>query len=178
MPRLFVAIDLPEELKSAVAAFAHELPSAKWVSPEQLHLTLRFIGETDQLTFSAIKENLSRISFPCFTLSVCGVGHFPPGRRPRVIWLGLDPCTALSDLARQVETAVVEATLPPEDRPFSPHITLARMKECVPTAVERFEKANAGFTFPPFQVKEFILYSSLLTRSGAIHTKEAIFPCI
>lgn len=178
MPRLFVAIDLPEQLKSAVAGFAHEVPSAKWVHTDQLHLTLRFIGEVDDATFSLIKKNLSRISFPCFTLSVCGVGHFPPGRRPRVIWLGLDPCTGLSQLQLEVERAVVELGILPEERPFSPHITLARLKEPVPTAVERFEKAHQDFTSPPFQVKEFILYSSQLTRAGAIHTKEAIYPCV
>lgn len=177
MTRLFVAVDLPAQVKTALAELAHELPSARWVGTEELHLTLRFIGEVDQETFFAIRSALSQVSFGAFPLTLCGVGHFPPGRRARVVWVGLDPCAGLSQLQQDVELALIGAGIAPDERPFSPHITLARLKESVPGAVERFEKLYAGFACPSFQVGEFILYSSLLTRSGAIHTKEAVYRC-
>lgn len=176
MTRLFVAIDLPEEVKRTLAGLARDLPSARWVGAEELHLTLRFIGEVDQSTFAAIRSALFAVRFTPFPLTLCGVGHFPPGRRaPRVVWVGMDPCAALLQLQQEVELALIEAGIPPDERRFSPHITLARLREGVPVAVERFEKLHAGFACPSFPVEEFILYSSLLTRSGAIHTKEAVY---
>jgi len=178
MTRLFVAIDLPEQVKSALAGFAHDLPAARWVGAEELHLTLRFIGEVDDPTFAAIRNALAAVRFSAFPLTLCDVGHFPPGRRaPRVIWVGMNPCAGLAQLQRDVELALIDAGIPPDERRFSPHITLARLKEGVPSSVERFEKLHAGFACPAFEVDEFILYSSLLTRSGAIHTKEAVYRC-
>lgn len=177
MPRLFVAIDLPEQIKASLAGFARELPAARWVGPEELHLTLRFIGEVDQETFSAIKVALSGISFAAFPITLRGVGHFPPGRRPRVLWIGTDPCDRLIALQQELELALIGAGIPPDERRFSPHITIARLKETPPAAVNHFEMQHGGLSCPPFVVSEFILYSSILTQKGAVHTKEAVHLC-
>lgn len=177
MTRLFVAIDLPEQIKRTLARFSSEIPSARWVGSEELHLTMRFIGEVDQETFSSIKTVLAGVKFPAFPLSICGVGHFPPGRHPRVLWVGLGPCDPLIQLQQEIEIALLDAGITADERPFSPHITLARFKESVPAAVERFEKAHLEFACPSFEVNHFILYSSVLTPRGAIHTKEAVYRC-
>ncbi|HBG08189.1 MAG: 2'-5' RNA ligase [Geobacteraceae bacterium GWC2_58_44] len=177
MPRLFVAIDLPGHVKAALSGFAAELPVARWVGAEELHLTLRFIGEVDQESCSAIKSALSAISFSAFPLTLCGVGHFPPGRHPRVLWVGMEPCEGLMQLQQDVELALMEVGIAVDERPFSPHITLARLKETVPVAVTAFENRHAEFACPSFEVGELILYSSILTRQGAIHTREAIYRC-
>lgn len=177
MPRLFVAIDLPEEVKSLLSGFNRELPIARWVGTDELHLTLRFLGEVGEDTFSAIRSALSKVSFASFPLTLCGVGHFPPRRHPRVLWVGMEPCEPLLKLQQDVELALMDAGISPDDRPFSPHITLARLKETVPVAVAQFETKHRDLTCPTFEVGDFILYSSLLTPKGAIHTKEAIYRC-
>jgi RNA 2',3'-cyclic 3'-phosphodiesterase len=178
MPRLFVAIDLPEQVKARLIAFPPELPLATWVAVEQLHLTLRFIGEVDDGTVSLMKSSLAKIRFTPFPLTLCGVGHFPPGRHPRVLWVGMQPCDPLIRLQQEVELALIDTAIAPEERRFSPHITLARLKDTPPSAVERFETKHGELTSPTFQVNEFILYSSVLTRHGAIHTKEAVYPSL
>lgn len=177
LTRLFVAIDLPDTVKAPLDGLSRELPLASWVRLEQLHLTLRFIGEVSQQTLSGAKQALQRVRFACFPLTLCGVGHFPPRSHPRVLWVGMEGCEPLLALQREVELALIDAGIPPEERPFSPHITLARLKETAPSAVIQFEKVHAEIACPTFQVSEFILYSSLLTRQGAIHTKEAVYPC-
>jgi 2'-5' RNA ligase len=97
------------------------------------------------------------------------VGHFPPRRPPRVLWVGLDGGAPLLDLQRQVEAVVQAAGLPAEERPFSPHITLARFREAPAAPVLSFEERQRAFACPPFTVNDFHLYESTLTGSGAIH---------
>ena len=177
MPRLFVAIDLPGNLKADLAGLAFELPIARWVSQEELHLTLRFIGEVDEQSLSAIKSALSGIGFPAFPLSLCGVGHFPPGRRPRVLWVGINSSQELLQLQQEIELALIGSGIPADTRRFSPHITVARLRETLPAAVDRFETKHGTLSCPAFEVGEFILYSSILTRHGAIHSKEAVYLC-
>lgn len=176
MYRLFVAIDLPEEVKEAATAIAgRELPGARWVPRDQLHLTLRFIGEADEERFEAIKRALREVAGTPFSLSLAGVGHFPPGRRPRVLWVGMAESEPLLLLQKKVELALVGAAVEPEDRRFSPHITLARLKETPVERVFALEERHRGFAAGPFPVTEFYLYSSTLTREGAIHRREATY---
>ena len=175
MPRLFVAIDLPEPVKSPLSHMSGEIPGVKWVGAAEIHLTLRFIGEVDLRTCSRIKSALSGVSFVPFSLSLSGVGHFPPHGHPRVLWVGLEQRPELVLLQQRIEATLLQAGIPAEERPFSPHITLARLKETPAAVVARFEAAHRGLTFPPFEVNEFILYSSVLTPRGAIHNKEAVY---
>jgi RNA 2',3'-cyclic 3'-phosphodiesterase len=177
MPRLFIAIDMPDHVKQVLTELPRNIAGARWVGPEELHLTLRFIGEVDQLTFTAIRKALSNVRFSSFPLTLCRVGHFPPRRDPRVLWVGMENSEALDRLQQNVELALVDAAIAPDERPFSPHITLARFKETPASAVLRFETAHADLVCPSFEVTEFILYSSVLTPKGAIHTKEAVYGC-
>lgn len=177
MPRLFIAIDLPERVKFALSQLAGEVPGARWVGASEIHLTLRFIGEISPQVLSSIKSALTSVSFSPFMLSLSGVGHFPPHGHPRVLWVGLEKGPELVSLQKRIESAVQQAAIPPEERPFSPHITLARLKETPAAAVARFEAAHRGLAFVPFPVEEFILYSSILTPRGAIHKKEAVYRC-
>lgn len=177
MHRLFVAVDLPEEVKGAVSDLTRGQTWARWIAPEQLHLTLRFIGEVDSVIFSAVRDALSVVRFSSFRLALCGAGHFPPGRNARVIWVGLSPCPELIELQQDIELALSATGIEPEQRPFSPHITLARLRQGAPAAVQRFESEHDAFTSPPFPVDRFVLYSSTLTPQGAIHTSEAQYRC-
>jgi 2'-5' RNA ligase len=175
LPRLFVAIDLPEETKASLSQFSGAVPGARWVDPSEIHLTLRFIGDVDPQTVSKIEKALSVVQFASFPLRVAGVGHFPPRGLPRVLWVGVEPRPELMALQQRIESALQQAGVSPEERPFSPHITLARLKETPPAAVAAFESSHSGLAYPPFPSTEYVLYSSVLTPKGAIHRKEKIF---
>jgi RNA 2',3'-cyclic 3'-phosphodiesterase len=177
MPRLFIAIDIPQQIKDVLTQFARELPAARWVPADQIHLTLRFIGEVGPQTFDNIKSAISCVRFPEFTLTLRGSGHFPPGKHPRVLWIGLEPSSLLMKLQQDLELALMEAGLAPEERRFSPHITVARLKDSAPDAASSFEERHADLAFAPFPVRAAVLYSSVLTNRGAIHSKEALIYC-
>jgi 2'-5' RNA ligase len=176
MYRLFVAIDLPELVKEKVAGMiTGELTGARRVPLEQLHLTLRFIGDVAEEMFGTIKNSLSRIMATPITLTLKEVGHFPPGKHPRVLWVGVEESEPLRELQKKIELALISAGTETEKRGFSPHITIARLKETPPAKIALLEEGNRLFVAGPFPVEEFLLYSSTLTREGAIHKKEAVY---
>lgn len=177
MARLFIAIELPEEMKRTLSSFRIEVPGMRWVPPEQIHLTLRFLGDVLPQTCVEVKKALADVDFAPFPLTVTGVGHFPPHGHPRVLWVGLEESRPLLTLQRNIEAAVVAAGIVPEERGFSPHVTLARIKENASAAVALFEAKHRGLRFPPFTVNDFILFSSLLTRGGATHRQEESYRC-
>jgi RNA 2',3'-cyclic 3'-phosphodiesterase len=177
MPRLFIAIDIPGPIKEALTQFTRELPAARWVPADQIHLTLRFIGEAGPQAFAAIKGALAGIQFHPFQLGLHGAGHFPPGKHPRVLWVGVEANPELMELYQDLELALVDVGIPPEERPFSPHLTLARLKTSAPAAVGSFETRHGELAFAPFEVREVILYSSVLANDGAIHSREAVVAC-
>ena len=178
MHRLFVAIDLPEEIKAALCALRCPISGAKWVSEAQLHLTLRFIGDADDDLLHRITTGLSDIMAAPFSLAMMGVGCFPPKRDPKVLWVGIDKNEALFNLQNAVAKALLQSGLEPEIRPFSPHITIARLKETSAALLAPFLQQNNRFVTPFFPVTEFILYSSTLAPQGAIHRQEALFPLL
>lgn len=177
MHRLFTAIDLPEQVKERLAEICYGLPGARWVPPEQLHLTLRFIGEVDGATFRDIREGLATIDLPSFPLQLKGLGCFPPRKTPRVLWVGIDsPPAALLTLRNRIEKNLVRLGIEPEHRKFAPHITLARLKETPKNRLTNFLAGNGLFNAEPFTVKNFHLYTSSLSAKGAVHTLEASYP--
>ncbi len=177
--RLFVAIDLPEVQKGRVQTL-YPLPfhGAKALPLEQLHLTLRFIGEADEKAFASIRDGLQAIRFSPFPLQIRGTGVFPNTKRPRVLWLGLSTCDGLLKLQKNVEAALFRVGLSPEDRPFSPHLTLARFRYTKGGEVEDFLRGFGDFSTEPWEVREFHLYSSVLDPKGAIHTREQSYPSL
>jgi len=173
MIRLFVAIDLPDEIRLRLAALCAGVPGAKWVRAENLHLTLRFIGEVDEAMAADIDESLARIRAPGFALMVTDLGHFGSRGRARVLWAGIETSPALRHLHDKIEAALVRTGLEPEGRKFTPHITLARLKDARLPRISAFLAGNGPFRAGPFAVDRFRLYSSHLARDGAIHTVEA-----
>lgn len=172
MPRLFAAIDLPQETRSALAAVCHGVNGARWTKPDQLHLTLRFIGEADDAAMARLRAALAAIRCPPLTLRVGGVGTFPPPPAPpKILWAGVAPEVELLDLHQQVEHAVIGCGFQPERRGWQPHITLARMrtKGRRPTA-SGWLQSNAGLKVPAFEVPAFHLYQSELKPAGPTHT--------
>ncbi|MFC1837673.1 RNA 2',3'-cyclic phosphodiesterase [Thermodesulfobacteriota bacterium] len=175
MYRLFIAIDLPETIKKNLEAMFFGIPGARWAALDQLHLTVRFIGEVDGALYHDIKKGLEPVSIAPFDLQLKGVGHFPPRGAPRVIWVGLEKSEPLQLLRNKIDTALVKVGVEPEGRKFSPHITLARLKNTPLNKVTNFLAGNGLFRQDPFKVEDFMLYSSTLTRKGAIHSVERIY---
>ena len=176
MPRLFIAVDMPETVKNNLSLMAFGIPGAKWVAPEQLHLTVRFIGEVDGGLFRDIKEILGEIHFASFSLQLKGVGYFPPRGAPRILWVGLEKSEPLQLLRKKIDTALLRVRIEPEGRKFSPHITLARLKNSPVNKIANFLSGNGLFSQEPFQVEDFKLYSSVLSPKGAYHKVERIYP--
>ena len=170
--RLFVAVDLPEAIKEQLAIISCGLPGARWVKPEQLHLTLRFIGEVDGAAFLDIREALAEVHCESFRMQLKGVGFFPPRKKPRVVWVGIEKNEQLLRLRNRIESVLVQTGLEPEGRKFAPHITLARLKNTPASRVGRFLEQHSLFISPSFQINGFRLYSSVLNAEGAKHYVE------
>lgn len=171
--RLFVAVDLPEPARTALADLADpKLSQVSWTRPDQIHLTLRFIDNVAASEVNAILQSLKCVRVPPFQLSVELVETFPSGHAPRVIWVGVGSSDNwLFELARRVDEALLNCQIEPEPRPFHPHLTIGRVRRTGSAgAIRRFVHKHAEFRTAPFLVSSFALYQSELSRSGAIHT--------
>jgi 2'-5' RNA ligase len=177
MPRLFIALDLPEDVAEALDRLCEGLPGMRWADPGQFHLTLRFIGEVEQGTFYEIGEALAGVSHPPFELALKGLGQFPPRGAPHTLWVGVeDPGNSLPALRRRIERVLEEAGLPPERRKFTPHVTLGRFR--APPPEERLASylfRRNLFRTERFPVSSFHLYASQLRPEGSLYTLEAAY---
>ncbi len=176
MIRLFTAISLPDQIRSQLHGMGRSLPGARPVPEEQIHLTLRFIGEVEGSIFKDIRENLHSVQTPPFQTAIQGVGHFPPRGKPRVVWAGVQPAEPLISLKRKIDTCLISCGLAPDNRKFSPHVTLARLNNPPMQRLTSFLAGNAFLGFEEFAVNSFQLYSSKLSNKGAIHTLEEEYP--
>lgn len=175
MYRLFVAIDLPDSIKAELDMLEVGMPGINWVSEEQRHLTLRFIGEVDGEAFREIKAALREVEVEPFDLLLEGVGHFPPRGQPTVLWAGVEKNESLIRLRNKIENTIVQLGFEAEKRKFSPHITLARLRNAPLPAIGAFITRHAQFKTEPFDITEFQLFSSQLTSKGPIYTVEEVY---
>jgi 2'-5' RNA ligase len=174
--RLFVALALPDEVRARLAGMAHGVPKARWVAPENLHLSLRFIGEVDGAQAQDADAALAQLSAPAFTLTLTGVGQFGAGDKTRSLWVGVEDCAELTRLQGKIERALQRAGLAPEGRKFKAHVTLARFNGNPGGKLHDYLAGLALFRSQPFAVREFILFSSFLSHTGAIYRPEATYP--
>ena len=176
MTRLFVAIDLPDEAKDLLEPLCHGVPGARWMRDRQFHLTLRFLGEVEGPVARAVAEALHAVRSAPFELQLQGVGHFPPRGMPRVLWAGVGRSPELLEVHRQVEKVVRRAGLPPEERKFAPHVSLARLHATPLPRVLQFLRDNAALRSAPFLVDGLQLFRSVLGHDGAQHVLQASYP--
>lgn len=174
--RLFIAIAIPDDLKKMIGRLQVDIPGARWVPAEQIHLTLAFLGEVEEAAVEPLNRELARIHLPGFELCFSGTGCFPDRRRPRVLWVGVEPHPHLKTLADRVHEVVLACGIPQEERPFSPHITLARLKFPASRESDAFFDRPETLKLPPFPVREFNLFQSRLTQHGAVHSPIRSFP--
>lgn len=169
MLRLFVGIALPPELKLQLSLLAAGLPGAKWVDPGNYHLTLRFIGEVDEGQAADIDDGLVQIRAPRFEVTLATIGHFGL----RMLWVGIDRNPALQHLHEKVESVLNRLGFAPEERRYTPHVTLARLKGTHQSKLQTYLSEHALFRAMPFPVERFSLVASYLTKSGAIYEDQA-----
>lgn len=176
MLRLFVALDLTEDVRQRLAGLAGGVPGARWTEPENLHLTLRFIGEVPEDQAMDIDAALAEVRAPAFPLVLDGVGVYGSARRARVLWAGVERSEALAHLQAKVESALVRCGLPAEERKFSPHVTLARLKDAPPERIGRFLSDRGLFRAGPMAVEHVTLYRSHLGNGGAVYEALREYP--
>lgn len=180
--RAFVAIDLPEALHAALGeaqqGFRSACHDARWTRPEGIHLTLKFLGEISDAQARQVVEALAQIGpFEPFSVEVKGFGFFPHAGRPRVFWAGVTAPPALAGLAERVEGELVKVGFAREERPFSPHLTLARFPVPRPqAALAAAVAARAATSLGRFEASEFSLFESKLSPQGAQYRKVRRFP--
>jgi 2'-5' RNA ligase len=175
--RIFVGIDLDSEVRARIERFVEGAQGfasgARWVRPESLHITLKFIGEQTPQKVEAITERLGQIERSSFEIHCAEYGFFPTVKAPRVFWIGIQSGPQLAELAEGIDTVVAELGIPREDRPYSPHLTLARAggRSGAPkwrkgdgpnNTFATLEKrlATMNLDFGAMTAREFILYQS------------------
>lgn len=175
MLRLFTGIELPGSLRAELAKLRAPLPGAKWVEPENLHLTLRFAGDIENHIAADFADALESIDVPPFEIRLEGLGAFG-GNDPRVLWAGVEAGPELEALARANERAARSAGLAPESRAWKPHVTLARLRYAKVENVARFLQRNGAWRSAPFVVERFVLYSARPQSGGGPYVVEQDFP--
>ena len=187
--RLFIAIDLDSEVRARIARFLDGVrgfaPDARWVRPESLHITLKFIGEQKPEQVAAITERLRGVEGAAIEIHFARFGFFPTAKAPRVFWIGIDAGPQLTELAAGIDAATAELGIPREERAFSPHLTLARggggsgspkwRKGDGPNSTFAVLEKRLGtmteLDFGRMTAREFCLYQSQLSPGGSKYTK-------
>jgi 2'-5' RNA ligase len=171
--RLFVALDMPWSVREQLAALSGTgIPGARWVPPENYHLTLRFIGAIPGHVARDVDGALLAIRARGFALTLTGMGTFAKGGVSNALWVGVERTPALDHLRNKIETALQRCGLEPERRKFQPHVTLARLDNPAEGKVAAFVQAHNLFRTEPIPVEHFTLFSSLLNKDHAVYTPE------
>jgi 2'-5' RNA ligase len=174
--RLFVALQLPRELKRHLSALTGGLPGARWLKPENYHLTLRFIGEVPAHRAEEIDLALAALRGRRFTLTLAGVGTFAKAGRDTQLWVGVERNPQLDHIQNKIETALQRAGLEPERRRFTPHVRLARLDNVAPAKLAGFVQAHNLFRAEPIEMDHFTLFSSRLGKEASVYTAEVEYP--
>jgi len=192
--RIFIGIDLEDDVREKIARFLEGVrgfaPDARWVRPESLHITVKFIGEQKPEQVEAMAERLRQVEETTIDIRLGGHGFFPTAKSPRVFWIGIRAGPELAALAASIDAAVAELGVAREDRPFSPHLTLARGGGGSGSPKrQKSDRPNSSFAvlnkrletmgdldFGAMTAREFILYQSQLSPKGSKYTKLQRFP--
>lgn len=176
MLRLFAGLSLPDGVKARLNIMCSGIPGARWVEPENLHLTLRFIGEVDEPTAEEIDYALRQIEDEAFDLTLTGLGTFGKHGKEHTLWVGVTPSPQLLHLQSKVESAVVRSGQGAEERKFTPHVTIARMNRPDLIRLRHFIEGNGLFLAGPFRVDHFTLYESVPGNGGPVYTALEDYP--
>lgn len=175
MPRLFTGLEIPPDIGQSLSLLRGGLPGARWVDPENYHLTLRFIGDVDDPTAHEVASMLGRVKRGPFDLHLEGLSSFG-GRKPRAVVASVAPNLPLLEVQAEHERLLQRIGLEPEGRKFTPHVTLARLRDSSSREVADYLAARGLFRTPAFHVPRFVLYSARNSVGGGPYVVEASYP--
>jgi len=169
--RLFVALALPDDIRWQLRLLCGGLAGAgRWVPPENLHITLRFLGEVDGRDAHYVDAALAGIRAPRFAVRIKGVDAFTSGQRVKAVYAGIEKQPALQHLHDKIESAAVRAGLPPDGQKYTPHVTLTRPKDTPLNKLQHYLAEHSLFKTEPFEVTHFTLYASEMGSEQSVYT--------
>jgi 2'-5' RNA ligase len=175
MPRLFTGLEIPKAVGESLALLRGGLPGARWIDPENYHVTLRFIGDVDDDIAQEIAWLLGKVRRKDFELRLDGLQSFG-GRKPRAVIAAVAPSQSVMELQAEHERLLRRVGLDPEARKYTPHVTLARLRDTSSFEVAEYLSARAAFRSLPFSVSRFVLFSSRASVGGGPYVVEAVYP--
>jgi len=175
MPRLFVALEVPRNAAMSLSLLRGGLPGARWIDVENFHITLRFIGDIDGRTADEVVDRLDRIERPEFQLALSGIGSFG-SKKPHSVFAGVTPAPDMFALQAEIERICQRLGLPADPRKFTPHVTLARLRNARTEDVARYLTGRGNFHTASFMVNRFVLMSSKESVGGGPYLTEEVFP--
>ena len=175
MPRLFTGLEIPTELAESLSLLRGGLPGARWIDRENYHLTLRFIGDVDDEVAREVAWLLGKVRRREFELQLDGLSSFG-GRRPRAVVATVAPSPSVMELQAEHERLMRRVGLDPEGRKYTPHITLARLRDSTSHEVAEYLSTRGGFRWPAFKVSRFVLFSARASVGGGPYVVEAAYP--
>ena len=175
MPRLFTGLELPDQVSQSLSMLRGGLPGARWIDPENYHVTLRFIGDIDDAMAHEVESLLARVRRRSFELRLDGLTSFG-GRKPRAIVASLAPSPDVMELQAEHERLLQRVGLEPEGRKYTPHVTLARLRDTSSVQVADYLTSRGAFRSMPFEVSRFVLFSSRASVGGGPYVVEATYP--
>jgi len=175
MPRLFTGIEIPAEIAERLALLQGGLPRARWIDPDNYHLTLRFIGDIDMVGAEAVAEGLGQVHRADFPLRLTGLGALGT-RNPRAIVAHVENTPPLTELQAEHERIMQRIGLPPEGRKYIPHVTLARLRGVPERDIAEYLTLRGGFLADPFIVSRFVLFSARNSSGGGPYVIEEAYP--
>jgi 2'-5' RNA ligase len=175
MPRLFTGLEIPADVAQSLSMMRGGLPGARWIDAENYQLTLRFIGDIDDMMAQEIAYVLGQVRRGGFELRLDGLSAFG-GRKPRALVASAAPQQAVMELQAEHERLLQRVGLEPEGRKFTPHVTLARLRDTSSHEVAEYLSTRGGFRSAPFKVSCFVLFSSRASVGGGPYVVEAAYP--
>lgn len=175
MPRLFTALEIPQSAAMSLSLLRGGVPGARWIDRENFHITLRFIGDIDHRTADEVIAAFDRVRRQQFDIKLSGTGVFG-GKKPHSIWAGVQPTPSLMALQADLERTCQRIGLPAESRKFTPHVTLARLKNARIDDVMHYLSGRGDFAAGPFTVSRFVLMSSRDSVGGGPYVIEEAYP--
>jgi RNA 2',3'-cyclic 3'-phosphodiesterase len=177
MPRLFTGLEIPSEIVQELSAIRGGLPGARWIEPENYHVTLRFIGDVDDAVAREVGSVLAQVRRSAFEIPLDGLRAFG-GRKPRAVVALVPTSRPLMELQAEHERLMQRVGLEPEGRKYTPHVTLARLRDSSNRQVADYLATRSPFRTPPFPVPRFVLYSARASVGGGPYVVEAAYPLV
>ena len=175
MPRLFTGVEIPPEVAQALSTLRGGLPGARWIDPENYHVTLRFIGDVDDDIAHEVESLLGRVRRGPFELRIEGLTSFG-SKKPRAVVASVEPSSSLMEAQAEQERMMQRIGLEPEGRKYTPHVTLARLRDTSSRDVAEYLSTRGHFRSLAFPVSQFVLFSSRASVGGGPYVVEASYP--